>query len=167
MSAPLKGSPPLPKGLSGILNSSGGSWREIEKVYSKKTRIQDDLSKSRAVSEKLLRSKPANLDSALAMLRKEMVIAPLPPIAQLPPCGTTPLPSHKLHPDKQQHQLVSSSSFQGKSWRMWPSYSCPPTPTPGLQGSRQRNRTHNYIFRSGVWLTIFQLLGAGMTECNV
>ncbi|XP_024054565.1 leucine repeat adapter protein 25 [Terrapene carolina triunguis] len=69
----IEGLPPLPKGLSGILNSSGGSWREIEKVYSKKTRIQDDLSKSRAASEKLLRSKPANLDSALAMLRKEMV----------------------------------------------------------------------------------------------
>uniref|UniRef100_A0A8C4WLD3 Family with sequence similarity 89 member B n=1 Tax=Gopherus evgoodei TaxID=1825980 RepID=A0A8C4WLD3_9SAUR len=87
----IEGLPPLPKGLSGILNSSGGSWREIEKVYSKKTRIQDDLSKSRAASEKLLRSKPANLDSALAMLRKEMVTAPLPPIAQPPPCGTAPL----------------------------------------------------------------------------
>nr|XP_056709695.1 leucine repeat adapter protein 25 [Euleptes europaea] len=70
----IEGLPPLPKGLSGILNSSGGSWREIEKVYSKKTRIQDDLSKSQAASEKrLLRSKPANLDSALAVLRKEMV----------------------------------------------------------------------------------------------
>uniref|UniRef100_A0A674IKP5 Family with sequence similarity 89 member B n=1 Tax=Terrapene triunguis TaxID=2587831 RepID=A0A674IKP5_9SAUR len=94
----IEGLPPLPKGLSGILNSSGGSWREIEKVYSKKTRIQDDLSKSRAASEKLLRSKPANLDSALAMLRKEMVTAPLPPIAQPPPCGTSPLLSHEVLP---------------------------------------------------------------------
>lgn len=85
----IEGLPPLPKGLSGILNSSGGSWREIEKVYSKKTRIQDDLSKSQASSEKLLlRTKPANLDSALAVLRKEMVsdypvspalLVPLPP----------------------------------------------------------------------------------------
>ncbi|XP_042296077.1 leucine repeat adapter protein 25 [Sceloporus undulatus] len=78
----IEGLPPLPKGLSGILNSSGGSWREIEKVYTKKTRIQDDLSKSQQAassssassSEKvLLRTKPANLDSALALLRKEMV----------------------------------------------------------------------------------------------
>ncbi|KAK6466317.1 leucine repeat adapter protein 25-like [Huso huso] len=53
----IEGLPPLPKGLSGILNSSGGSWRDIEKVYSKKTRIQDDLSKSRHSSnlDKLLR----------------------------------------------------------------------------------------------------------------
>ncbi|XP_043931675.1 leucine repeat adapter protein 25 [Protopterus annectens] len=69
----IEGLPPLPKGLSGILNSSGGSWREIEKVYSKKTRIQDDLSKSRTATEKLIKSKPANLDAALAILRKEMV----------------------------------------------------------------------------------------------
>ncbi|XP_076875648.1 leucine repeat adapter protein 25 [Brachyhypopomus gauderio] len=69
---PIEGLPPLPKGLSGILNSSGGSWRDIEKVYSKRTRIQADISKSR-VSEALGRSKPANLDAALAMLRKDMV----------------------------------------------------------------------------------------------
>ncbi|MGH0144191.1 UNVERIFIED_CONTAM: hypothetical protein FKN15_005906 [Acipenser sinensis] len=70
----IEGLPPLPKGLSGILNSSGGSWRDIEKVYSKKTRIQDDLSKSRHSStDKLGRDKPANLDAALAILRKEMV----------------------------------------------------------------------------------------------
>ncbi|XP_036379060.1 leucine repeat adapter protein 25 [Megalops cyprinoides] len=68
----IEGLPPLPKGLSGILNSSGGSWRDIEKVYSKKTRIQADISKSR-VSDSLGRSKPASLDAALAMLRKEMV----------------------------------------------------------------------------------------------
>lgn len=68
----IEGLPPLPKGLSGILNSSGGSWRDIEKVYSKKTRIQADISKSR-VSDSMGRSKPASLDAALAMLRKEMV----------------------------------------------------------------------------------------------
>ncbi|KAJ8266159.1 hypothetical protein GJAV_G00126620 [Gymnothorax javanicus] len=68
----IEGLPPLPKGLSGILNSSGGSWRDIEKVYSKKTRIQADISKSR-VSDSMGRSKPASLDGALAMLRKEMV----------------------------------------------------------------------------------------------
>ncbi|KAG2469109.1 LRA25 protein, partial [Polypterus senegalus] len=69
----IEGLPPLPKGLSGILNSSGGSWRDIEKLYSKKTRIQDDLSKSRVNTEKLIQNKPANLDAALAVLRKEMV----------------------------------------------------------------------------------------------
>lgn len=68
----IEGLPPLPKGLSGILNSSGGSWRDIEKVYSKRTRIQADISKSR-VCDSLGRSKPANFDAALAMLRKEMV----------------------------------------------------------------------------------------------
>ncbi|KAK6316713.1 leucine repeat adapter protein 25 [Coregonus clupeaformis] len=68
----IEGLPPLPKGLSGILNSSGGSWRDIEKVYSKRTRIQADISKSR-VSDSLGRSKPASLDAALAVLRKEMV----------------------------------------------------------------------------------------------
>lgn len=73
----LEGLPPLPKGLSGILNSSGGSWREIQKVYSKKSRIQDDLRQAQAVpGEKPpppRPPRPANLDAALAVLRKEMV----------------------------------------------------------------------------------------------
>ncbi|XP_032089878.1 leucine repeat adapter protein 25 [Thamnophis elegans] len=76
----LEGLPPLPKGLSGILNSSGGSWREIQKVYSKKSRIQDDLRQAQAApaGEKppgtpLRPPRPANLDAALAVLRKEMV----------------------------------------------------------------------------------------------
>ncbi|XP_012989802.1 leucine repeat adapter protein 25 [Esox lucius] len=68
----VEGLPPLPKGLSGILNSSGGSWRDIEKVYRKLTRIQADISKSR-VSDSLSRCKPSSLDAALALLRKEMV----------------------------------------------------------------------------------------------
>ncbi|XP_071024397.1 leucine repeat adapter protein 25 [Oncorhynchus clarkii lewisi] len=68
----IEGLPPLPKGLSGILNSSGGSWRDIEKVYSKRTRIQADISKSR-VGNSLGLSKPPSLDAALAVLRKEMV----------------------------------------------------------------------------------------------
>ncbi|MBN3304846.1 leucine repeat adapter protein 25 [Amia ocellicauda] len=69
----IEGLPPLPKGLSGILNSSGGSWRDMDRVYSKKTRIQHDLSKSRLSADRLSLSKPANLDAALALLRKEMV----------------------------------------------------------------------------------------------
>nr|XP_020669047.1 protein FAM89B [Pogona vitticeps] len=85
----LEGLPPLPKGLSGILHSSGGSWREIEKVYSKKTRIQADLRRDRDRDRdreeeeekeeegrrrrRRAPPRPANLDAALALLRKEMV----------------------------------------------------------------------------------------------
>uniref|UniRef100_A0A8C6X8E0 Family with sequence similarity 89 member B n=1 Tax=Naja naja TaxID=35670 RepID=A0A8C6X8E0_NAJNA len=73
----LEGLPPLPKGLSGILNSSGGSWREIQKVYSKKSRIQDDLRQAQAAPGEKPPAprprRPANLDAALAVLRKEMV----------------------------------------------------------------------------------------------
>ncbi|XP_038643392.1 leucine repeat adapter protein 25-like [Scyliorhinus canicula] len=70
----IEGLPPLPKGLSGILNSSGGSWRDVERLYAKKAMIQDELSRPRLLAtETLLRSKPANLDAALAVLRREMV----------------------------------------------------------------------------------------------
>ncbi|XP_008395482.1 protein FAM89A [Poecilia reticulata] len=69
----IEGLPPLPKSLSGLLNSSGGSWREMERMYVKKTMIQDDLSRGRNNADSLLASKPANLDAALALLRKEMV----------------------------------------------------------------------------------------------
>ncbi|XP_016410592.1 protein FAM89A [Sinocyclocheilus rhinocerous] len=69
----IEGLPPLPKSLSGLLNSSGGSWREMERMYVKKTMIQDDLSRGRNNTDNLLASKPANLDAALALLRKEMV----------------------------------------------------------------------------------------------
>lgn len=69
----IEGLPPLPKSLSGLLNSSGGSWREMERMYVKKTMIQDDLSRGRNNADNLLTNKPANLDAALALLRKEMV----------------------------------------------------------------------------------------------
>ncbi|XP_023653009.2 protein FAM89A isoform X1 [Paramormyrops kingsleyae] len=69
----IEGLPPLPKSLSGLLNSSGGSWREMERMYAKKTMIQDDLSRGRSHTDSLAASKPANLDAALALLRKEMV----------------------------------------------------------------------------------------------
>ncbi|XP_029476804.1 leucine repeat adapter protein 25-like [Oncorhynchus nerka] len=68
----IEGLPPLPKGLSGILDSSGGSWRDIKKVYSKLTPIQADISES-TVIDSLGRSKPASLDAGLAVLREEMV----------------------------------------------------------------------------------------------
>jgi len=69
----IEGLPPLPKSLSGLLNSSGGSWRDMERMYVKKTMIQDDLSRGRNNTDSLLANKPANLDAALALLRKEMV----------------------------------------------------------------------------------------------
>ncbi|XP_061785996.1 protein FAM89A [Nerophis lumbriciformis] len=69
----IDGLPPLPKSLSGLLNSSGGSWRDMERMYVKKTMIQDDLSRGRNNADNLLANKPASLDAALALLRKEMV----------------------------------------------------------------------------------------------
>lgn len=68
----VEGLPPLPKGLSGILNSSGGSWRDIEKVHSKRARIQADISRGGGDAARG-HSKPGGLDAALALLRKEMV----------------------------------------------------------------------------------------------
>lgn len=68
----VEGLPPLPKGLSGILNSSGGSWRDIEKVHSKRARIQADISRGGGDAPRP-HSKPGGLDAALALLRKEMV----------------------------------------------------------------------------------------------
>ncbi|XP_043920524.1 protein FAM89A isoform X1 [Protopterus annectens] len=80
------GLPPLPKSLSGLLNSSGGgSWREMERLYAKKSMIQDELSRLgrsgtngggsglRGTDPLRTVNKPANLDAALALLRKEMV----------------------------------------------------------------------------------------------
>lgn len=82
----LAGLPPLPRGLSGLLNASGGSWRELERVYSQRSRIHDELSRAarapdgprQAVGTTSSGSaaaprRPVNLDSALAALRKEMV----------------------------------------------------------------------------------------------
>ncbi|XP_018597917.2 protein FAM89A [Scleropages formosus] len=69
----LDGLPPLPKSLSGLLHSSGGSWRDVERMYAKKSRIQDELSRGRSAADGLAACRPANLDAALALLRKEMV----------------------------------------------------------------------------------------------
>ncbi|XP_062857186.1 sprT-like domain-containing protein Spartan [Trichomycterus rosablanca] len=74
----IEGLPPLPKSLSGLLNSSGGSWREIERMHAKKAMIQDDLRRARTTggafpTDRAVPTKPANLDAALALLRKEMV----------------------------------------------------------------------------------------------
>ncbi|KAM4771709.1 protein FAM89A [Rhinophrynus dorsalis] len=70
----MEGLPPLPKSLSGLLNSSGGSgWRDLERVYAQKSRIQDDLSRGVTSGSAQAHPKPPNLDAALALLRKEMV----------------------------------------------------------------------------------------------
>lgn len=85
----LAGLPPLPRGLSGLLNASGGSWRELERVYSQRSRIHDELSRAARVPDGPRQAtgaanagtaagppgsrRPVNLDSALAALRKEMV----------------------------------------------------------------------------------------------
>ncbi|KAJ4930184.1 hypothetical protein JOQ06_019190 [Pogonophryne albipinna] len=68
----VEGLPPLPKGLSGILNSSGGSWRDIEKVHSKRARIQADINRGGGDGQRG-HGKPGGLDAALALLRKEML----------------------------------------------------------------------------------------------
>ncbi|XP_074118460.1 protein FAM89A [Sminthopsis crassicaudata] len=81
----VDGLPPLPKSLSGLLNSSSGGgasggWRHLERLYAQKSRIQDELSRGGAggccgsggrTAAPL--PKPPNLDAALALLRKEMV----------------------------------------------------------------------------------------------
>ncbi|XP_077202675.1 protein FAM89A [Paroedura picta] len=79
------GLPPLPKSLSGLLNSSssggggggpgggGGRWRDLERLYAQKSRIQDELSRSGGGRGSSRTLKPPNLDAALALLRKEMV----------------------------------------------------------------------------------------------
>ncbi|XP_029450056.1 protein FAM89A [Rhinatrema bivittatum] len=67
----MEGLPPLPRSLSGLLNSSGGAgWRDLERVYAQKSRIQDELSRG---EDSLHLAKPPNLDAAMALLRKEMV----------------------------------------------------------------------------------------------
>lgn len=84
----LAGLPPLPRGLSGLLNASGGSWRELERVYSQRSRIHDELSRAARAPDGPRQAvggsssgpaagprRPVNLDSALAALRKEMLSA--------------------------------------------------------------------------------------------
>lgn len=77
----VDGLPPLPKSLSGLLHSAAGGaaggWRHLERLYAQKSRIQDELSRGGAdgggARAAGTRTKPPNLDAALALLRKEMV----------------------------------------------------------------------------------------------
>lgn len=77
----MDGLPPLPKSLSGLLHSAAGGaaggWRHLERLYAQKSRIQDELNRGGAGGGRAraagMRTKPPNLDAALALLRKEMV----------------------------------------------------------------------------------------------
>ncbi|XP_056657326.1 leucine repeat adapter protein 25 isoform X2 [Monodelphis domestica] len=93
---PLEGLPPLPRGLSGLLNSSGGSWRDLERVYSQRNRIQDELSRAGRAPEGPPQPprRPANLDSALAVLRKEMATHR---VCFPPPCPSPGGPAPARH----------------------------------------------------------------------
>lgn len=42
----LQGLPPLPKSLSGLLNFSSSQWRELERLHTMRTMIQQDMSRS-------------------------------------------------------------------------------------------------------------------------
>ncbi|KAG0412318.1 hypothetical protein HPB47_010545 [Ixodes persulcatus] len=46
----LKGLPPLPKSLSGLLNFNSTQWRELERLHNMRTMIQQDLCQSSSVA---------------------------------------------------------------------------------------------------------------------
>ncbi|XP_035214338.1 protein FAM89A-like isoform X2 [Stegodyphus dumicola] len=96
--ASLQGLPPLPKSLSGLLNFSSAQWKELERLHTMRTMIQQDLSRGMAERTNLQRvpsqsgssenvqsdhgspasdvpgqNRAGRLDVQLALLRKEMV----------------------------------------------------------------------------------------------
>lgn len=95
--ASLQGLPPLPKSLSGLLNFSSAQWKEMERLHTMRTMIQQDLTRGIAERSNLQRvptntdstenipsdhgspsdgsaqSRSGRLDVQLALLRKEMV----------------------------------------------------------------------------------------------
>lgn len=92
--ASLQGLPPLPKSLSGLLNFSSAQWKELERLHTMRTMIQQDLNRgtnlqrvpsqsssaenvvsghSSPGSEAPTHSRSGRLDVQLALLRKEMV----------------------------------------------------------------------------------------------
>lgn len=93
--ASLQGLPPLPKSLSGLLNFSSAQWKELERLHTMRTMIQQDLNRgtnlqrvpshgdntdnvesehSSPASEAASQSRSGRLDVQLALLRKEMVL---------------------------------------------------------------------------------------------
>lgn len=92
--ASLQGLPPLPKSLSGLLNFSSAQWKEMERLHTMRTMIQQDLSRGTNLprvpshsnsaenvtsnhgsptSDTSTQSRSGRLDVQLALLRKEMV----------------------------------------------------------------------------------------------
>lgn len=100
--ASLKGLPPLPKSLSGLISGLGiAQWKEMERIHAMRTMIQQDISRSNDGASSLATSagadsrlstnlrdtssspgslrhgkvvrKTSTLDAQLALLRKEMV----------------------------------------------------------------------------------------------
>ncbi|XP_023239173.1 protein FAM89A-like isoform X2 [Centruroides sculpturatus] len=97
--ASLQGLPPLPKSLSGLLNFSSAQWKELERLYTMRTMIQQDLTRNMVERSTLQHgssedddrsdvygsgrgspsidgrgvSRASRLDAQLALLRKEMV----------------------------------------------------------------------------------------------
>ena len=80
----VPGLPALPKSLSGLLNANSGTWRETGRILAHQTNIQEGLSSDYSQSRihktggrkkrKRIAIPQGNLDAALALLRKEMVI---------------------------------------------------------------------------------------------
>ena len=80
----VPGLPAMPKSLSGLVNANSGTWRESGRILAHQTNIQEglsaDFSPSRAhktggrKKRKRIAIPQGNLDAALALLRKEMVI---------------------------------------------------------------------------------------------
>lgn len=94
--ASLQGLPPLPKSLSGLLNFSSAQWKELERLHTMRTMIQQDLSRGANLqrvpshndnndsvesehgspaSDVSSQSRSGRLDVQLALLRKEMVFS--------------------------------------------------------------------------------------------
>lgn len=92
--ASLQGLPPLPKSLSGLLNFSSAQWKELERLHTMRTMIQQDLNRGTNLqrvpphsdnadnvesehgspaSDAPTQSRSGRLDVQLALLRKEMV----------------------------------------------------------------------------------------------
>ncbi|CAH1263372.1 FAM89A [Branchiostoma lanceolatum] len=92
--ANIQGLPDLPKSLSGLLNThTANSWRDLERLYTKQSMIQDDLSRSQTHHMALFNgsngSNGANghdqpipgarrrpklgLEASIALLRREMI----------------------------------------------------------------------------------------------
>uniref|UniRef100_T1JC23 Leucine repeat adapter protein 25 n=1 Tax=Strigamia maritima TaxID=126957 RepID=T1JC23_STRMM len=76
--ASLQGLPPLPKSLSGLLTFSSAQWKEMERLHTMRTMIQQDLSRAHNSSDgdgelDSVGKKKVSLDAQLALLRKEMV----------------------------------------------------------------------------------------------